>query len=57
MPHDPVDLAKVRMVPYFVSRLIPKFPKMSAHIKRKFERIARLLISSERVGQLERQTS
>ena len=33
-PNDPVDLAKVRMVPYLVNRLIPKFPKMSAHIER-----------------------
>ena len=33
-PHDPVDLSKVRMVPYLVNRLIPKFPKMSAHIER-----------------------
>ena len=33
-PHDPVDLAKVRRVPYLVNRLIHKFPKMSAHIER-----------------------
>ena len=31
---EPADLARVRMVPYLTHRLLPKNPKLDAHIQR-----------------------